>query len=83
MTAFMDRCAEIGFLVHFQLIPFEQLNNDPATLNNLTAQVKRFKDHPALFGWCVPSITLMHTHMLKLTTALARTSTSTHLHFCA
>jgi hypothetical protein len=78
MTKFMDRCAEVGFMVHFQLVrslpfstvnhtpsytiihhtpslclqnAFQRLGNDPATLSNITHQINKFKDHPALFGW--------------------------------
>jgi len=51
MTSFLDRCHQIGFQVHFQLIAFESLPNDSATLANLTTQIERFKSHPALFAW--------------------------------
>jgi hypothetical protein len=39
MTAFMDRCAEVGFMVHFQLNAFQKKGNDPATLGNMTTQI--------------------------------------------
>jgi hypothetical protein len=51
MTKFMDRCAEVGFMVHFQLNAFANKGNDPATLRNITTQINMFKDHPALFAW--------------------------------
>jgi hypothetical protein len=51
MAEFMDRCADIGFQVHFQLIGFSKLDNSPGVLRNLTAQINRFKNHPALFAW--------------------------------
>ena len=51
MQAFMDRAAQTGFYVHFQLIAFEKLGNDNATLANLTKIVNHFKNHPALFAW--------------------------------
>ena len=51
MEAFMDRCADIGFMVHFQLIGFEKLNNTVEVLHNLTQQINHFKNHSALFGW--------------------------------
>jgi hypothetical protein len=53
MTTFLDRAAAAGFRVNFQLIGFEQKGNDAGTLANLTAQIKRFKDHPAIMAWCV------------------------------
>eukprot|EP00656_Telonema_subtile_P004886 TRINITY_DN1222_c0_g1_i1.p1 TRINITY_DN1222_c0_g1~~TRINITY_DN1222_c0_g1_i1.p1 ORF type:complete len:603 (-),score=99.91 TRINITY_DN1222_c0_g1_i1:100-1908(-) len=49
--AFLDRAAVAGFKVNFQLIAFETLPNDDATLANLTAQIKRFKSHPAVLAW--------------------------------
>ena len=42
MEAFMDRCADIGFMVHFQLIGFEKLNNTVEVLHNLTQQINHF-----------------------------------------
>ena len=51
MRAFLDRCAEIGYMVHFQLIAFEKLGNTADVLANLTAQIDAFKNHSALFGW--------------------------------
>ena len=49
--AFLNRCLELGFKVNYQLIAFEKMGNDQATLANLTQQVKRFKDHPAILAW--------------------------------
>jgi len=51
MTAFLDEAAATGFMVNFQLIGFEKLGNDAGVLANLTAQIKRFKDHPAIMAW--------------------------------
>ena len=51
MQAFLDRCHAVGFKVNYQLIAFEKLGNDAATLANLTAQINRFKDHPAILAW--------------------------------
>ena len=51
IKAFMDRAAQTGFRVHFQLIAFQKLGNDGETLANLASIVNRFKDHPALFAW--------------------------------
>ena len=51
MTKFLDRCNDIGFMVHFQLIAFETLDNSPEVMGNITEQVNRFKGHPATFGW--------------------------------
>jgi len=51
MTTFLDGAAAAGFRVNFQLIAFEKLGNDAATLANLTAQIKTFKDHPAVMAW--------------------------------
>ena len=53
MTSFLDGAAAAGFRVNFQLIGFEQKGNDAGTLANLTAQIERFKDHPAIMAWCV------------------------------
>jgi hypothetical protein len=39
MTAFMDRCAEVGFMVHFQLNAFQKKGSDPAALGNMTTQI--------------------------------------------
>jgi hypothetical protein len=51
MTAFLDEAAATGFMVNFQLIGFETLGNDAGVLANLTAQIKHFKDHPAILAW--------------------------------
>eukprot|EP00937_MAST-01D_sp_MAST-1D-sp2_P001715 g1715.t1 len=53
MGRFLDRCAEVGFFVNYQLIAFESLDNSPGVLANLTAQVARFKDHPAVLSWYI------------------------------
>ena len=52
ISQFMDDCASINFLVHFQLIGFEHdSTNSPEIMANITAQVNRYKNHPALFAW--------------------------------
>ena len=51
MDQFMDDCASIGFLVHFQLIAFASLEPTDEVMANITAQVERYKEHPALFAW--------------------------------
>ena len=47
MDSFLDNAAAAGFRVNFQLIGFEKLGNDAATLANLTKQIDHFKAHPA------------------------------------
>jgi hypothetical protein len=51
MEEFLDRAHAIGYMVHYQLIAFELADNSPEVLANITAQVNKFKDHPAIFGW--------------------------------
>eukprot|EP00929_Paragymnodinium_shiwhaense_P072907 TRINITY_DN37007_c0_g1_i1.p1 TRINITY_DN37007_c0_g1~~TRINITY_DN37007_c0_g1_i1.p1 ORF type:complete len:580 (+),score=79.98 TRINITY_DN37007_c0_g1_i1:71-1810(+) len=51
MDAFMDLALMAGFKVHFQLIKFQNLPNSPEVLANLTLQINRYKDHPALLAW--------------------------------
>ena len=51
MANFLDECSANGFYVNFQLIAFESLGNDAATLANLTKQITTFKDHPAILAW--------------------------------
>ena len=51
MESFLDRADATGFKVHFQLIAFEKLGNDNATLTTLASIIDRFKKHPALFAW--------------------------------
>jgi hypothetical protein len=51
MDAFLDSCVAAGFRVNFQLIAFESKPNDAGTLANLTAQINRYKSHPAIMAW--------------------------------
>jgi hypothetical protein len=51
MDAFLDSCVAAGFRVNFQLIAFESKPNDAGTLANLTAQINRYKSHPAVMAW--------------------------------
>lgn len=51
MDAFLDRAYALNFLVHFQLIAFETLDNSDSVMANMTAQINHFKDHPAIFAW--------------------------------
>ena len=71
---FLDRAAAAGSHVHFQFTAFETLPNDEGTLANLTAQVNRFKAHPAILAWYLadeplsvcPQLTLSLSMHLKV-----------------
>jgi len=51
MDQFMDDAHSYGFMVHYQLIGFQPLDPTDEVLANITVQVNRYKDHPALFAW--------------------------------
>lgn len=51
MDAFLDSCVAAGFRVNFQLIAYESKPNDAETLASLTAQINRYKSHPAIMSW--------------------------------
>jgi hypothetical protein len=60
--AYMDRCAELGMKVHFNLLSvsggggvgsrIESLS-DNEKRERLITEIKTFKDHPALLGWYI------------------------------
>ncbi|MGD0756292.1 MAG: hypothetical protein ABR927_14665 [Bacteroidales bacterium] len=60
--AYMDRCAELGMKVHYNLLSvsggggvgskIEGLN-DEEKKERLISEVKTFRDHPALLGWYI------------------------------
>lgn len=60
--AYMDRCAELGMKVHYNLLSvsggggvgskIEGLS-DEEKRERLVAEIKIFKDHPALLGWYI------------------------------
>ena len=50
MDAFLDSCVAAGFRVNLGYCIREK-PNDAATLANLTAQINRYKSHPAIMAW--------------------------------
>ena len=60
--AYMDRCAQLGMKVHYNLLSvsggggvsskIEGLN-DEQKLERLLAEIKAFRDHPALLAWYI------------------------------
>jgi len=60
--AYMDRCAELGMKVHYNLLSvsggggvgskIEGLS-DEEKRNRLIAEIEMFRDHPALLGWYI------------------------------
>jgi hypothetical protein len=60
--AYMDRCAELGMKVHYNLLSVSGGGGVGSKIDNLTNEEKRkrliaeivtFRDHPALLGWYV------------------------------
>ncbi|MFC2097255.1 hypothetical protein ACFLSI_02860 [Bacteroidota bacterium] len=61
--AYMDRCAELGMKVHYNLLSvaggggvgFDQVKNksDNKKRNLLISEIETFRDHPALLAWYI------------------------------
>lgn len=60
--AYMDRCAQLGMKVHYNLLSVSGGGGVGSSLNNITEEEKRqrlideiaaFRDHPALLGWYI------------------------------
>jgi hypothetical protein len=60
--AYMDRCAELGMKVHYNLLSVSggggvgskiEVISDEEKKRLLIEEIKRFRDHPALLGWYV------------------------------
>jgi hypothetical protein len=60
--AYMDRCAELGMKVHYNLLSVSGGGGvgskidgitDQEKRDRLTAEIKTFRDHPALLGWYI------------------------------
>lgn len=60
--AYMDRCAQLGMKVHYNLLSVSGGGGVGSNLNNITEEEKRqrlideisaFRDHPALLGWYI------------------------------
>ena len=50
---YLDRAWATGFVVHYQLIAYENEPNNATNDALLAAEIDAFKDHPALFAWYI------------------------------
>jgi hypothetical protein len=53
MRLFLDRCAALGVLVHYQLLAYEPLPSNATVLAALAKEINAFKDHPASESLCL------------------------------
>jgi len=51
IRAYMDRCAQVGMKVHYDIRAIAQAEPSPAKWEALRREVEMLRDHPALLAW--------------------------------
>ena len=79
----MDRCAEVGMKVHYNLIvPCREAATDPALIDErlklVVDEVNAMRDHPALLGWAIGNELNLEATNLKVYNAVNDISKMIH-----